>query len=551
MTVSFVVHIVLQYVLLPLVLLALATPWLLRAAGPPSLGARVVWGLIAAFSAIYGSMGSLRYLAYRTPFHDLGAYDQRIWSLSRLDPLSAVTRFVEMFGHFSPILTPHAMVYRIYPSALVLIWLQVIAVALGAYAVYRLAERHLGTRPALAFAAAYLLYPSVVFTVLHDFHPDHLAIPLLLFAFDALDRGLLRRALLLTLLLLLVKETMAPTAMAFGLYALFVTGRRRLGLALLAGGLAAFALVIVPMYGGVFRREIGAMSYGYLGSTISEILRTIVLSPGTWLAEATKLPKLQFLYLMLAPVALLSLLAPSALLVAVPGLALSMLSQWSPRHQIWTQYVNPIVPPVFVAAILGYARLLEARLWPRLAAGMAGRDRLLAGWLLVAAVYFNVLLSPSPISTTFWLGWVGLPAQTRWPAGALAPVRTGEWLSYSEWVRWPLHWTAYVVGERERRIREALRRHVPATAEISVSAQNNLNSSHLAHRRQYTMFPGGGDYIVVDTRRPSWVYAGIDADAYAAALAAVRRARPLVHAEDGLLIFGPRSRPLGLSSDAE
>jgi uncharacterized membrane protein len=541
MTSSFIVSLAVQYLLLPLALLGLATPWLLRAARPsrPGIPFRSPWGLMTSFVLIGGVMGSLRYFAYRTAYFDLGTYDQRIWSLSQLDVMASLARLVEGFGHFSPVLTPHVMVYRLYADALVLIWLQVIAVAAGAYPVYRLAERHLGERAALAFAAAYLLYPSVVFTVLLDFHPDHLVLPLLLFAFYALDRGSASTALGLALLVVLVKEPMVLTAMAFGVYVVMVRRRYLLGLALLVSGLAAFALVIVPRYGGVFRAEIGAMSYGYLGSTIGEVLRTVVLSPGTWLAEATKLPKLHFLFLMLAPLALLPLLAPSALLVAVPGFALALLSQWSPRHQIWTQYVNPMIPPLFVAAILGYQRLLRASLWARLGGLSRHRERLMTGWLLGTAVYFNVLLSPSPMSTTFWLGFSGLPSQTRWPPGALAPLRTEEWSAWSQWVRWPLHWTAYVVGAREREIRESLRRYVPSSPAVSVSLQNNLNSSYLAHRAQCVVFPAPADYVVLDTQRPLWLLAGIDTKAYMAEVASLRLRRPLVHAADGLLIFGP------------
>jgi hypothetical protein len=269
-------------------------------------------------------------------------------------------------------------------------------------------------------------------------------------------------------------------------------------------------------------------------------MRTVILSPATWLVEAAKLPKLHFVFLMLAPLALLPLLAPSALLVAVPGLALALFSQWSPRHQIWSQYVDPLIPPLFVGAILGGKRLMSAPLWNRLAGRVGHPDRLMTGWLLATALYFNVLVSPSPISTTFWLGYSGSPSQTRWPAGAQVPVRTREWFAWSEWVRWPLHWTAYVVGAREREIRAALQRYVPASPAVSVSVQNNLNSSHLAHRAQYVVFPDWGDYVVLDTHRPLWLLVGIDAEGYAAQLASVRLQRQLVHAADGLMIFGPK-----------
>ena len=542
MTSSFLVDAAVEYFLLPLVLLGLVTLWLLR--GPRSAGLRFAfgapWGLIALFVVIGGVMGSLHYFAYRTAYHDLGIYDQRFWSLSQLDVRASITGFLERFGHFSPILTLHMMVYRLYAHALVLIWLQVIAVGAGAYPVYRLAQRHLGDRAALAFAVTYLLYPSVAFTVLLDFHPDHMVLPLLLFGFYALDRGSALTALFLALLVVLVKEQMVLTAMAFGVYVVIVTRRYLLGLGLLVSGLAAFALVIEPRYGGVLRTEIGTLSYGYLGSTVPDILRTIALSPTTWLFEAVKLPKLHFVFLMLAPLAFLPLFAPSVLLVAVPGFALALLSQLGARYQIWAQYVNVMIPPLFVAAILGYERLRSASVWNRPRGLLRHRDRLMTSWLLGMAIYFNVLLSPSPISTTFWLGWSGLPAQTRWPAGAVAPLRPGEWFAWSEWVRWPLHWTAYVVGTREREIWEMLHRHVPSSPAVSVSAQNNLNSSYLAHRAAYVVFPTPADYFVIDTRRPLWVLgAAIDTDAYMAEVASLRLRRALIYEADGLMIFGP------------
>jgi uncharacterized membrane protein len=541
-TASFVLQIVLQYVLVPGALLAAATLCLRRPSAPSRLPRWLAWVLIGTFVVTGGVMGWLRYLSYHTAYFDLGTYDQRIWWLSRMDLLSTLGSLLPELGHFSPVLLPHVLIFKLHASALVLIWLQVVAVAAGAYPVYRLAERRLGTRPALAFAAAYLLYPPVWFTVLHDFHPDHLVLPLLLFAFDALDRGRTGAALLLTFLVGLVKETMVLTAVAFGLYALL--GRRRLRVwhLVMLGGLVVFALVILAVYGDVVRQPMGAASYGYLGGNLREIVRTLFLAPATWMVEATRFPKLHFLFVMLAPLALLPLLAPGVLAVAVPALALALLSQWGPRYQIWAQYVNPVVPPLVVAAILGYQRVLTSSLARRLAPDPAARERWLTGCLIAAAVYFNVLLSPSPISTTFWLGWAGLPAQTRWPPGALAPVRSATWLAHAEWVRWPLHRTAYVVGERERRIRDALSR-IPADPDVSVSAQNNLNSSHLAHRRLYKMFPWEADYIAVDTRRPPWVYPDIDPEAYAAAVADFRRRRPLLHDADGLLIFGPERGP--------
>ena len=163
---GFSLSVLLRYFVVPVLLGALATIWYGRRRRPwrlgPSQPDRVVWGLIATFGVVYGLLGSLRYLAYRTTIQDLGVYDQRLWVLSAAQGFPSPGQIISTFGHASPILAVHVLFYKVYSSALVLIWLQVLAVGLGAYPIYHLAKRHLGPEAALVFAAGYLLYPSVV-----------------------------------------------------------------------------------------------------------------------------------------------------------------------------------------------------------------------------------------------------------------------------------------------------------------------------------------------------------------------------------------------------
>jgi uncharacterized membrane protein len=456
-------------------------------------------------------MSVLRYLTYHTTIQDLGVYDQRIWALSKVWPFPSPLQIVATFGHFSPILAFHVLAYKVYPSAGVLLAMQVVAVSLGAYPVYHLAKRRLGAEAALALAAGYLLYPSVVFTVLFDFHPDHLVIPLLLFAFYFLETGNLWVVAVLGVLMLLVKESLVPTVAVFGAYAIMVTRRYLLGAVLGVGSVAFFWLVILPRYPGLFSGgAAGGESYGYLGASLPEILRTFATSPGVWLPEIAEVPKLKFLFLMLAPLLFLPLLAPAAFLVALPGLLMALLSRHPHRYQIWAQYAAPLIPCLFVATVFGAQRLAA-----HLARDSPGRRRigaLLPWWMLGAALCFNVIFSPSPMSTAFWLG-------------------------QPEWLRWPYHFQAYLVTDRERRLREALERHVPADA--VVASQNNINSSQLAHRAVYLQFPRPGAFVVVDTRRPMFVLDGVDPKVFMDSVQRFQRERPTLYDWDGFLIFGP------------
>lgn len=518
---EFGLSVLLRYGLLPAALLALVTAWGLRSAvrlpwARPATD-RAIWGLIAAFGVIHGLMASLRYLAYRTTIQDLGFYDQRIWALSITTGLPSLSGVIATLGHFSPVLALHALAYRVCPSALVLLWLQVVAVGLGAYPVYCLARRHLGPGPALAFGAAYLLYPSVAFTVLFDFHPDHLLVPLLLLAFDLLDRGRWWSVAAVSAAMLLVKESLAVTVVAFGAYAVLVTGRYLVGAAVAVGGLVFLLAVLLPASGALFSAGAsGSISYGYLGADVPSIVRTLLLSPGAWLPELFQVAKMKFVFLMLAPLAFLPLLGPSALLVAVPGLLMSLLSREPHRYQIWAQYTAPIIAPLFAAAIFGAARLVRAPA-PRWLPAGADLRGLVSLWVLAASLYGNVVFSPSPASTVFWLGTPG-------------------------WLSWSYHAGAYAVGPREREIRRALAAHVPSDPAVSVSSQNSVNSSHLAHRRGFIQFPGDAAFVVVDLRRPPYVWDRVDPAGFSREIDRFRASRPIVYEADGFVIFGPAPR---------
>jgi hypothetical protein len=135
-------------------------------------------------------------------------------------------------------------------------------------------------------------------------------------------------------------------------------------------------------------------------------------------------------------------------------------------------------------------------------------------WLLGTGLYFNVAFSPSPVSTVFWL-------------------------AKPEWLSWKFHVAAYRVTEREREIRWALARYVPSDPAVSVSSQNNVNSSHLAHRRTFRQFPAEAAFVVVDVRRPLFLADRIDPEAFMANLDQIRLRQKILYQSDGFVIFGP------------
>src|SRR5262249_43409721 len=129
----------------------------------------------------------------------------------------------------------------LFPSAIGLLVLQSVALALGAIPVHRMARRLLADEPlALACALLYLVYPAVGYANLFEFHPETLGTTTLLFAIAALLAGAAGRTLLFGALSLLGKEDMAVPVLGLALWALAL---RRPGGWRVAAGLAVLALV--------------------------------------------------------------------------------------------------------------------------------------------------------------------------------------------------------------------------------------------------------------------------------------------------------------------
>ncbi len=153
-----------------------------RAIGLPRL---ILFALILAYILIFTSLAFRQHAGMRTHKADLGQIDQAVWNSSR-------GRFVEMtdngyistrlIDHVEPILALISPVFRVWGDVRVLLLLQVLFIAIGAWLLYELAfgqlvlllspdERgkvwlkepvhRLAGLVALALAAAFLLTPQL------------------------------------------------------------------------------------------------------------------------------------------------------------------------------------------------------------------------------------------------------------------------------------------------------------------------------------------------------------------------------------------------------
>jgi uncharacterized membrane protein len=431
---------------------------------------------VLLYAAYFSYLTILRFHAFESRALDMGNLHQAIWNTAHGNWFRMTNQEVGLTSrlsmHVEPILLPIAGLYRLFPGVETLLVLQATVVALGAVPLYALARRlRLGDWLALAFAVAYLLNPTIQAANWLEFHPVALAPTFLMAAFYFLiARTPASTAwfVVFGVLAASCKEEMGLLVAMLGVYAALVQRRWRLGIltVVLAAGWSLLAVLVIQatFAGG----NIHWGRYAYLGETTPAKLISLVTRPDLILAQLGTAGVGRYFFELLLPVGFLSLLAPEVLLLALPSLAINLLAQFSPMHQVTTLiYAAPILPFVMLSAVQGAARLLGwfARRqgssasavrapWPAAAVGV---------WVLGAALAGQYLYGYLPFG------------------GNTMPL---------------------VVTDHHRHSAAVLAQ-IPADA--AVSAQDRLNP-HVAGRETVYIFPRVDDaeYVLLDVTGPAW-----------------------------------------------
>ncbi len=401
----------------------------------------VLFGLLAALS-------TAKYATLHTTYYDLGVF------YNHFNNFFSGQFWRSFTGHMQPSIAIWSMVYGILPEGLGPIGVLVLQAGALAWPIAPL-YRHYGILPALAYG---LFFP-VWYNALFDFHTDHLAVALLFGFFFLVKSGCILWAVLLALLLSLVKEPFALQTAACGLF-LFVTRKHKTaGGFLMGAGLFYFVVATqyIWPYFTIGPRGGGSGAYAWLGNNLKEILIFVLLKPHEVILEVfSESAKIGYVLVLFGVLGFIPLLKPSYLLVALPILAISLLSQFQNSYALQNQYTAGLIAPLIMAFAEGLPRAKQ--LWNRLPL----KKTLFSKLVLTGLVICHLIFAPSPFGYTFWYK---------------------ELSSY--------HVQSYLPSPRDTMIKNALLNHIPPDADIAVSTQNSVNWGYLANRQYYFPFPLG------------------------------------------------------------
>lgn len=337
------------------------------------LAALYPWAVVVLLALVYVVAYSAftinRHQQFNSHCYDLGIMDQVVWNTAQGRPFASSVEVSHRFAdHVQPLMALWAPIYWIYPRAEVLLVVQTVILALGAFPVYWLARHHLNSVAAgWTFAALYLAYPTLGFVNRFDFHQEFVAVPLLLLSFVAIEQGnpwLLSLSLALTLM---GKEEMGLTVSLVGLYLLLVRKQRKAGAFWLVAGAAysLFAMFVIIPYFRQGHSSDTLARYDWLGQTPLQMLDTLLTRPW-YVAQGVPLALLLwYLFQMAAPLAFTPFLSPQTLLIGLPTLIYNFLSSNTAQHDIYLHYAAVQIPIFFISAVYGTRCLLERGLIER------------------------------------------------------------------------------------------------------------------------------------------------------------------------------------------
>jgi len=297
----------------------------------------------------------LRHEAFRSTAYDLAIFDQAVYLISQGQTPFSTVRHLHILGdHAALILYPIALLYKIYPHVYWLFAVQAIGLALGALPTWGLAiQAGLTPKWAWTVAVAYLLYPLIFTINFFDFHPEMLAPFAILSAVWAARSGRLGWFVAAIFLTLSLKAVVALAVIGLGFWLWVFERKRRYGAIALISGFVWFIVAsrwIIPTFSG---EEPAAVWYfHYLGNSVPEIARNLVLKPERVFSHFFTLQNLGYLAKLVAPLLWgLSLRGLTPLVSAIPILGINLLSEGSMMQNPTYQYSLPILPFLILSVI--------------------------------------------------------------------------------------------------------------------------------------------------------------------------------------------------------
>ncbi|GEM_PF-2226769 len=181
------------------------------------LAPRLVLAFIVITALVFGTLQFLKLQAFGYNGLDLAIYTNTVYHLAHGQGFASSIHDPSYLGdHLELGLVPLALLYRLAPTALTLLWAQTIIITGTAWLVWLFLRQLLGWRAGLIGAVLWLIHPIVYNVALYEFHGLVFAWPLIWWSIIAYYQKQRWRWLISLGLLSLVREDMPLVVLGWG-----------------------------------------------------------------------------------------------------------------------------------------------------------------------------------------------------------------------------------------------------------------------------------------------------------------------------------------------
>ena len=223
----------------------ISTKWI----NSPS-GKRWLISLFLVHVLLYLAITLLKYYSFRWNVWDVGNFSNKLYNISQGSFYSSYLGSHDWADHFSPSMSPLALLYLLTPSTH---WVTLakaaayLSVPLLIFKICREAfqSKEQSWSATVILGLAWLLfYAPAINSFYYEFQSSALAPPFILYAFLNFQRKQWLRFWLSMIILLGFKEHLGAVWIGFGCYMVLVTTNKKTGLFLIAAGIVAIYLIM-------------------------------------------------------------------------------------------------------------------------------------------------------------------------------------------------------------------------------------------------------------------------------------------------------------------
>lgn len=334
----------------------------------------ILFAIIGIFLFVFIAIITiLRYKSYGNSTFDFGIFAQMYEYMKQTGKMTTTVErntLLSHFGvHFSPIFYIGLPIYMIFPSAVTVQVIQAIMVALPIIPIVLLCKHYkLSNWVTFAITLVYALYPATVGGTLYDIHENCFLTFFLLFSIYAVEKKKDIWAIVCILLVFLVKEDAAAYILVVGAYFLFSRRDKKRGIIMMVLSLIYFgvALSVVNSYGlGVLDNRFSNL-YPDPNGGLGQVFKTIIANPAYVIAqmisnaEITSMDKIQYLLLMIVPMAAMLFATGkkySRYILMSPFLVFNVFTTYLYLHDVGFQYNFGVIALFIYLSIMNISEM--------------------------------------------------------------------------------------------------------------------------------------------------------------------------------------------------